>query len=199
MKRRPKKSASAKGHGGALLLISSLMIGSALLRVGVEAGPALAQELAREAPQTKDMPTGYPLGEPDELDGMLRAFMERDASLRAREKEIEDRLVALALAEAAIERQMTALEETETQLRATLAGAEGASEADLERLTTVYENMKPKDAAILFEEMEAEFAAGFLARMRPEAAAGVMAGLSPQAAYSISVVLAGRNFWVPTE
>ena len=81
----------------------------------------------------------------------------------------------------------------------TLALADGATEADVARLTTVYEQMKPKESAALFEEMDPTFAAGFLARMRPEAAAGIMAGLSPEAAYTISVVLAGRNGAVPTE
>ena len=80
-----------------------------------------------------------------------------------------------------------------------LAVAEKAAEGDLSRLTSVYEAMKPKDAAALFEAMEPEFAAGFLGRMRPDAAAGIMTGLSPETAYMISVVLAGRNARAPTE
>ena len=74
-----------------------------------------------------------------------------------------------------------------------------AVENDLAALTSVYENMKPKEAAPLFEAMDPVFAAGFLARMRPEVAAGIMAKLSPDAAYSISVILAGRNANVPRE
>ena len=34
-------------------------------------------------------------------------------------------------------------------------------------MTTVYENMKPADAARIFETMDVNFAAGLLARMRP--------------------------------
>ena len=92
---------------------------------------------------------------------------------------------------------MIALEQIESDLRKTLALADGAAENDLARLTSVYENMKPKDAAALFETMEPDFAAGFLGRMRPDAAASVMTGLSPGAAYSISVILAGRNANAP--
>lgn len=106
---------------------------------------------------------------------------------------------ALDLADHAIEEKIAALETAERALSATLALADGASESDLGRLTSVYENMKPKDAAALFETMDPAFAAGFLARMRPETAAGIMAGLSPQVAYKISVILAGRNAAVPTE
>ena len=82
-------------------------------------------------------------------------------------------------------------------MRATLSLADEASEKDILRLTSVYENMKPKDAAILFEQMEPNFAAGFLGRMRPDIAAEILSGLSPEVAYSISVILAGRNANVP--
>ena len=78
-----------------------------------------------------------------------------------------------------------------------MAYADTAAEGDLARLTAVYENMKPKDAAALFEEMDPDFAAGFLGRMRADSAAGIMAGLSPPVAYSVSVLLAGRNANVP--
>ena len=104
-----------------------------------------------------------------------------------------------AIAETEIDRKMAALEEAEANLRATLALANGAAEEDLARLTDVYANMKPKQAAALFEEMDPNFAAGFLGRMRPDAAAAILAGLTPRAAYTISVVLAGRNADVPKE
>ena len=93
--------------------------------------------------------------------------------------------------------KMAELVEVEAALRETLSLADGASEADLSRLTSVYEQMKPKEAAALFETMDPAFSAGFMARMRPDAAAGILAKLSPQAAYSISAILAGRHALVP--
>ena len=94
---------------------------------------------------------------------------------------------------------MRALEEAEGILNATIAMAESASQTDVAQLTTVYENMKPKEAAALFEEMSPEFAAGFLGLMRPDVAAAIMTRLAPATAYSFSVVLAGRNANAPTE
>ena len=104
---------------------------------------------------------------------------------------------ALALAEEQIEARLAALVAAEEDLAATISVADSAAEEDIARLTAVYENMKPKDAAALFEEMAPEFAAGFLGRMRPDAAGAVMAGLDPKTAYTISVLLAGRNADVP--
>lgn len=130
---------------------------------------------------------------------MLSALETREERLRDRENRMTMRLRALQLADARIEEKLAALKASEAALRATIALADEAAESDLIRLTSVYENMKPKDAAALFETMDPGFAAGFLGRMRPEAAAGIMTGLSPETAYTISVVLAGRNADVPRD
>ena len=79
----------------------------------------------------------------------------------------------------------------------TVAVADQAAEADVARLVTLYESMKPKEAAPVFEAMAPDFAAGFLARMRPDSAAQVLAGLKPETAYAISLLMAGRNANAP--
>ena len=40
--------------------------------------------------------------------------------------------------------------------------ADKAAERDIARMTTVYENMKPAEAARIFERMDVKFAAGLL-------------------------------------
>lgn len=188
-------------RGGALTVISVLLIGSALVRLGMQAGPAIARESPpaedQEAAATAELSQTTPSSA--ELQALIEAFRHREQALDTREAQIQDRMKALEIAEKAIDRRLEALIGAEERLSATLALADGATEEDLGRLTNVYEKMKPKQAAALFEAMAPEFAAGFLARMRPDAAASVMAGLSPMAAYSVSVVLAGRNASVPKE
>jgi flagellar motility protein MotE (MotC chaperone) len=186
-------------RGGTLFLISVLMLGSATLRLGAQVRPAAGREMSQLAPeearqQHESPPTA---ATPEELQRVLAAFQGREKRLAAREVQISDRMKALEIADAALERKIAALVAAEENLRATLAMADGASESDLTQLTDVYEKMKPKESAEIFEEMNPGFAAGFLARMRPDAAAGIMSALSPTAAYSISVVLAGRNAEVP--
>ncbi len=187
------------------MMLALLLMGSAIVRLGLEAGPAIAREVAslkeggQEEPAHQGETQRGAMPDTAELQTMLAAFQQREKVLAAREAEIQDRMKALEIADQAIEKKLAALEQAEENLRATLALADGATEADVSRLTTVYEQMKPKDASALFEEMDPAFAAGFLARMQPEAAAGIMAGLSPEAAYTISVVLAGRNGSVPKE
>lgn len=186
---------------GSVLLITGLLIGSAVIRVFTSAEAAFAEigdsgklilPLASNAPVSNE-----PTADRTEMSSLLAALREREDLVAKRETDLDMRRKALDVAQFEIQRRLDALEAAEQRLEATLTVAETASEDDLARLTTVYENMKPKDAAALFEEMEPEFAAGFIARMRPDSAAKVMSGLNPQAAYSISVMLAGRNANVP--
>lgn len=192
---------------GSVVIIAALLLGSASIRLVTSAGSVLAedsQQPASAAATDKDAMAQQALpasmiapSNRDEISNLISALTEREAQVAKREKQLEMRMRALAVADAEIQKRLESLTETESALRATLSLADEASEKDILRLTTVYENMKPKEAAILFEEMEPNFAAGFLGRMRPDAAADIMAGLTPQVAYSISVILAGRNATVP--
>lgn len=185
---------------GSVLLIASLFLASAALRISLGANAAWAEnDLAREllmpaAQQAADTQDG---GTRAEMTDLLTALQMREAAVAEREAQLQVRAKSLEVAHKEIERRIEALEAAEQRLSATLALADTAAEDDLARLTAVYENMKPKEAAALFQAMEPEFAAGFLARMRPDSAASIMAGLEPQNAYSISAILAGRNAGAP--
>jgi flagellar motility protein MotE (MotC chaperone) len=179
---------------GALFIVAMLFAMSGALRLGSGVGAALAR--AEDAPDPGDAVLPASCEPPAAL---AEALSLREDRLTVREAALNDRLAALALAEEAITARLAALEAMETKLRATLALADGAAEADIERLTAVYQAMKPKDAAALFETMSPEFAAGFLGRMAPESAASILSGMSAEAAYGISVIVAGRNASAPTE
>ncbi|MTI01301.1 MotE family protein [Roseibium sp. RKSG952] len=195
--RRNRKGKLGRQRSGVLTLISALMIGSAVIRLSLEAGPALARS---DQPGSTSQPQSQQSGfEEQELQVVLTELLRREEAIERREKIVEDREKALEIADLAIAGRLITLREAEDALRATVAVADNAAEADLTRLTDVYQNMKPKDAAALFETMDPIFAAGFMSRMPPDTAAGVMAGLNPEAAYTISVVMAGRNALAPKE
>ena len=185
---------------GTLHVIAWLMISSAAIRFTAGPGQAIAEDMAAEVAQSMS-PASTPVVVEDHVEAgaLLAALQARETAVTEREMQLADRMQALAVTEAEIMEQLDALTEAEESLRATIALADAAAETDLTRLATVYENMKPKDAAALFEEMSPAFAAGFLGLMRPDAAAMIMTLLEPQTAYSISVVLAGRNVGVPTD
>lgn len=198
-----QKTARKRGRRpgrGTLTIIAALLLGSAGLRVALQATEAIAREAGPEDMAVSAMPAEPQqcLSDPD-LMPLLQAMETRETRIQEREERITMRMRALKVADDKIAAKLEELMAAEEALRATIALADEAAESDLSRLTAVYENMKPKDAAALFETMDPGFAAGFLGRMRPDAAAGIMTGLTPETAYTISVVLAGRNAEVPTE
>jgi flagellar motility protein MotE (MotC chaperone) len=132
-------------------------------------------------------------------DAMLAALREREAELDAEEKRLAERRQTLSVAETKLEEQLAAFETAQKNLEATLAMADQAAEKDIARMTTVYENMKPEDAAKIFERMDVTFAAGLLARMRPDLAAEVLTGMDADAAYALTLTIASRNARVPKQ
>lgn len=178
---------------GALLFVAGLFAASALIRFAAGSGQAIAKEVAEMGSQEVDTHAS-PLCEPTPGAAELaRTLVLRQQEIEKKNVRLQEFEQALALTETEVRARLAELKQAEDRLSATIAQSKTAAEDDLSKLTSVYENMKPADAARLFEEMNATFAAGFIGRMRPDAAASVMAGLSPQSAYSISVILAGRN------
>ncbi len=182
---------------GALLIIAFLFGASAIIRVGAGTGEAIAKEVAAILPeQTQEQISS---SHPTDVAALLSDLAAQKDHLDRRARKLDELEATLTVSEAQLRKYLSALTEAEEKLAATIATSQSAAESDLARLTSVYENMKPKQAADLFEKMTPDFAAGFVGRMRPDAAAEIMAGLSPEAAYSISLILAGRNALVPTE
>ncbi len=179
---------------GPLIVLVIFMASGGVMRLGSGIGQALA--FSAEA-NTPDGVGAAPIVCPEPPVALAAALKVREDKVIAAEALMVERTAALELAKAAIDQRMGELTKAEDDLKATLALADGAAEGDLSRLTDIYQNIKPKDAAKIFETMEPEFAAGFLARMRPESAAAIMASLQPATAYTVSVLIAGRNADVP--
>ncbi len=186
----------------ATFLIILCFLCSGFFRI-LENGDAIANEIGGVTDAMSGKDAGDMVAQncpaPFEPQAMVAAILEREASLDAFEQTLMDREQVLRVAKLRIEDQLAALEDAETRLAETLAIADSATERDLDRLTSVYENMKSKEAAAIFETMDVTFAAGFLSRMRPDAAAGILSSVDKSVAYAISVVMAGRNVGAPTE
>lgn len=192
-----EKSAKKKKRNP-LLIIAALFVVSGLLRFGSGAGKAIAEEI--EGYVGSDESVLAPSCKPNAgISQLLAELSVREDRVKKDEMALRNRMLALEVAEEKYSESLKTLIAAENALSATISRANSASETDLAQLTSMYENMKPKDAAALFEEMDPGFSSGFLGRMRPDAAAAVLAGLKPETAYAISVILAGRNASVPKD
>ena len=182
-----------------LPIIILILTGSIALRLGNGDGLAFVTN-AMAVGNTIATETAPPMIDDEETIGILLARLRaREQDLTRREEELDLRDKTLEKLSQEIGARLEELSAAEETLRQTMAIADSAAENDLENLTKVYENMKPKDAAVLFEAMEPSFAAGFLGRMQTASAAQILSGLSPEKAYAISLTLSGRNIDAPTD
>jgi flagellar motility protein MotE (MotC chaperone) len=198
-----KRSLYKKRSGrGALLILAIVFLMSAGARLISGTGAAIAREISQLAP-SPDNTTSNNQGELCEPDSAMATLLEslrkREDIIVEQEMMIAQKMKTLDLARTEFTQNLASLQKAEKRLAATMAASSTAAQDDLDKLTAVYESMKPKDAAALFEQMSPDFAAGFLGLMRPDVAASVLAGLKPETAYTISVILAGRNANAPSE
>lgn len=189
------RSPMQRSSTGVLVLLACLFLAAGMSRLGMGVAEVIAAETGN--PEEDSLPA-VPLAEADPGD-LLAALRLRAEALDARAAELDARGAMLRQAETDLQAQLDQLAQAEARLAATLRVTETAAEDDLRHLTTVFEAMKPAQAASLFAQMDAEFAAGFIGRLRPDFAGEVMSGLDPMIAYAISAILAGRHARTPRD
>ena len=194
-----KRPGGRQRRSRALFVLAALFFASAGLRLTETADAPDWNTLAMLFPSAADASQDEGRDDTDALPDLLAALKAREADIERRERALAEQQRALEIAREEVRTNLAALAEAEAALRETIALADGAAQDDLDRLTRLYETMKPKEAAALFETMDPTFAAGFIAQMSPAAAGAIMEGLPPEIAYTVSLVLAGRNMNVPAE
>lgn len=183
-----------------LPVLAGLFALAAVLKAADGIGTALAQMPAARPATAATAPVLAAAPAPPRqavTPDLLIDLHRREQALAERMEALDARSQALAEAESRIRDQLAALQTAERDLAATMALADRAAETDLQRLTAVFEAMRPEQAAQVVAEMAPEFAAGLIARLRPETAAPILAGVEPRLAYGLSAILAGRNADVP--
>ena len=145
------ESKKARSPRKILIFVVAMLLLSGSLRLG-SVGIAIASSPEDTEPSTEDGATLECVtdAETQELMALLRERSDRVAEVEATQAQRQKDLVQ---AEAELLENLNKLEDAETRLSATIQRVDGASSDDVSRLTSVYESMKPKDAALLFEQM----------------------------------------------
>lgn len=180
-----------------LNIIIALFIASASLRIVGTIGPAIAQvEGPQEIEPTSSISGSIPIDMTDErqrLERLMNVLSERKEKLDLLEKSLEQKEQALTILKDELDKNMSDLAGSSNPSQMNQSNGTDTLESRIDVLTSVYENMKAKDAAPVFETMNPEFASGLIGRMHPEVAAKILAGLSTEKAYAITAMLAGRG------
>ena len=123
---------------------------------------------------------------------VLERLQARRQELEARAREIDIRENLLKAAEKRIEARVEELKTVETRIS---TATEQKSEADVARfkgIVTMYEGMKPKDAARVFDRLEMSVLFEIASQIAPRKMSDILGLMAPEAAERLTVELARR-------
>jgi len=122
---------------------------------------------------------------------LLERLGERREEIQQKGQELELRERLLENAERRIEARLNELKGAEDKA-SEAQGKRGDTEAAIRNLVTMYEAMKPKEAARVFDRLPIDVLVPVVMQMNPRKMAEVLAVMSPEAAEKLTVALATR-------
>jgi flagellar motility protein MotE (MotC chaperone) len=153
---------------------------------------------AVSAPETAKPPDGTVLF-PDPaqpISASERAILERlqarRQELEARAREIDIRENLLKSAEKRIEGRVEELKAVEARIGAATEQKKEAEDVRLKGLVTMYEGMKPKDAAKVFDRLEMPVLFEIASKIAPRKMSDILGLMSPETAERLTVEMARR-------
>jgi flagellar motility protein MotE (MotC chaperone) len=132
-----------------------------------------------------------PAGSPSER-AILERLGERRDELQQRSREIDMRERLLENAERKLEGRINELKAMEEKADAAATKRGDTETGAIRNLVTMYETMKPKDAARVFDRLSHDVLVPVVLQMKPAKMAEVLAVMSPDAAEKLTVALAKR-------
>jgi len=155
---------------------------------------ATAKAKAQNPPPTPDgtqIPVEGRILSPAER-AVLERLGERRAELDARAKELEMREAVMLAAEKRLESRIAHLKQLEAQVNEA-ARIKDEDEANrVKNIITMYENMKPKDAARVFDRLDLRILVEVASQINPRRMSDILASMSSEAAERLTVELASR-------
>jgi len=128
---------------------------------------------------------------------VLRQLAKRRDELTARERALDDREAMLKATEQRIAAQVEQMKQMKAEYQQMRTQRDEAAEASMRRLVTVYEAMKPEEAARIFETMEGAVLLDVVTRMGERRLAPILAQMSPAKAQALTIAMANRRAIVP--
>ena len=161
-------------------------------------GAPKAEEAPKPAaPETK--PEGmviHPEEKSEQVSPSERALLERLQNRRqeieARQREVDIRESLLKAAEKRIESKVEEMKAVESRMSSTAAEQKEAEAQRLKGLVTMYESMKPKDAARVFDRLEMSVLIEIATRIAPRKLSDIVGLMQSESAERLTVEMARR-------
>jgi flagellar motility protein MotE (MotC chaperone) len=159
--------------------------------------------LAPLAPLGKDTkPAAPPSGTVIPTDGaalptgaeraILERLQERRQELDTRARELDIRESLIQAAEKRMEGRLSELKEVEARIKVESAQKDDAEAARFKDLVTMYENMKPRDAAKIFNRLDITVLIEVASEINPRKMSDILAQMSADTAERLTVELANK-------
>ena len=123
---------------------------------------------------------------------ILERLQSRRQELEARAREIDIRESLLKAAEKRVEARVEELKAVESRITAATNQKVEADAARFKGLITMYEGMKPKDAAKVFDRLEMSVLYEIASQIAPRKMSDILGLMSPEAAERLTVEMARR-------
>jgi flagellar motility protein MotE (MotC chaperone) len=157
-----------------------------------------AKEAKKEPKDPPPSPNGkvIPLNQPPAPSAAERAILERlqerrqELDKRARELDIREGLIAEA--EKRVDSKLAQIKEGQAELAVAEQKKDEAEAARFKGLVTMYQTMKPRDAAKIFDHLEVNVLIEVASQINPRNMSEILAQMSPDRAELLTVELAKR-------
>ena len=126
---------------------------------------------------------------------ILERLQSRRQELDARAREIDIRENLLKAAEKRVESRVEELKAVEARISAVTTQKTEADAARFKGIVTMYESMKPKDAAKVFDRLEMPVLFEIASQIAPRKMSDILGLMSTEAAERLTVELARRAGW----
>jgi flagellar motility protein MotE (MotC chaperone) len=121
---------------------------------------------------------------------ILERLQERRKELDTRDREMEMRENLLKATEKRLEAKVNELKALEARVNAAITTRNKAEAQRFKSIVTMYESMKPKDAARILERLDMNILVEVATGIRPETMSSILAQMKPEAAERLTLELA---------
>jgi flagellar motility protein MotE (MotC chaperone) len=123
---------------------------------------------------------------------ILERLQQRREELDSRARELDIRESLLKAAEQRIDAHLNEIKEVEARIKTETQQKDQAEATRFKGLVTMYENMKPRDAAKIFDGLDMDVLIQVASQINPRAMADIMAQMTPDMAERLTVELASK-------
>ena len=123
---------------------------------------------------------------------VLERLQTRRQELDTRNRELEMRENLLKVAEKRLEAKVSELRSTESRVNTAMGTRDKVEAERFKSIVSMYENMKPKDAARIFDRLDMKILVEVSTQINPRKMSEIMAQMSSDAAERLTVELANR-------